>query len=379
MENDPQPEATPFQPGTAPAPRSYTLAAMMTIAVLLFIALHFLNQAFASRHRRIAREEYAAGVRALEAGQAADAAERFLTALRFSPGNRDYELDLAQALAAAGRLRQAESYLHTLLQEEPGDGMANLQLARLALREHDLARATRYFHAAIYGAWPQEGQKRRLETRIELVRALLQEQQLTAARSELIGLTGDLPDEPGRLAEAGALFLAAGDNQNAFAMLRRALEKQKAPPGDWLRDAGLATFRMGNYPVATEYLRRAVERGADGNSAAALAIARAAVALDPYARGVRHSDHVLRAYRAWGIAGQRMEQCSVAPESEPGKQWAELRPRVSRAALARDPELLDAVTEAVFRLEQATESCPSPTPEDSALALLAQRYAGQGR
>lgn len=380
MENDAQPESLPSRPrGGSVTPRSYTLGAMLVLAALLFVTLFFLNRSFVRLRRRIGQEQFARGLQAMSGMRPAEAAESFQNALRFSPGNAQYQLRLAQALGGVGKLAQAEAYLDNLLQQEPGDGTVNLERARLAVRAHDMQNARRYFNAAIYGAWPENGSTMRRAARLELVRALLADRDLTGARSELMGLIGDLPDDPAVLAETAGLFLAAGDNEYALRLFRRALSSGAAEP-QWRRGAGLAAYRLGRYPEAKEFLRQALDAGADGDAAETLRVADAVLDLDPYTRGLPHAAHATRAFRIFMMAGARIDDCpqpAILPPS--AERWSALKPKVSQRALLRDPELLDAALDVAFHIYQENESCRARSPEDSALTLLARRYATQAR
>ena len=102
-----------------------------------------------------------------------EAVADFRNALAYSRDNDLYRLRLAQALMADHRPQEARSHLLSLWEKEPGDGTLNLELARLAAMWGDTPQAVRYYHAAIYGVWPDEPMAHRWQIRFELSEYLL--------------------------------------------------------------------------------------------------------------------------------------------------------------------------------------------------------------
>ncbi len=84
------------------------------------------------------------------------------TALSYAPGERPYELLLAQALGDAGLTEESYNYFLGLWETQPGDGFINLRLARLAATKKDMQAAINYYRGAIYGTW--EGRRRCTQT-----------------------------------------------------------------------------------------------------------------------------------------------------------------------------------------------------------------------
>ena len=75
------------------------------------------------------------------------------------------QLALAQALAASGHVNEAENYFLNLWQSRPGDGLINLQLARLERSRGREQQATEYYRAAVFGTWDGDALTRRRDTR----------------------------------------------------------------------------------------------------------------------------------------------------------------------------------------------------------------------
>src|SRR5207248_4896001 len=126
-------------------------------------------------------------------------------------------------LMARGRYDQAGAYFLSLLESEPGDGLINLQLARLAVLRRDLADAQRFFHGAIYGIWDEDPDANRRQARLELIDFLLKEKHTTQAESELVALTSNLPRDRTLQLQVAGLFEGVGDFEHATRMYSEAL------------------------------------------------------------------------------------------------------------------------------------------------------------
>ena len=171
-----------------PLRRETFLLLIFLFMILLFVGTSFAVRSFQNLEKNLAEEWYAKGEKDLMAGHADSALTDFRNALAYSPDRPLYRLRLAQALAAAGRTHEARTYLVNLWESEPGNATVNLGLARVAAQERNVPEAIRYYHAAIYGEWDDDPVKRRVETRMELVRFLLASDQKSEARAELIAL-----------------------------------------------------------------------------------------------------------------------------------------------------------------------------------------------
>ncbi len=378
-------DANSSSAGLAPlsnSQRSSILALIVLVTVLAFTATYFINRAYQRERSDLGATWFARGEQAFHAGQADAAAEAFRTALLYSPDRREYELRLAQALARAGRDREATAYFLTLLRGEPGDGLVNLELAHLAARAHNPSDAVRYYQAAIYGAWEDDATTQRRRARLELIDFLLSQHAYTQARSELIGLTADLPPDGATQAKVAGMFLTTEDYSNALRMFQSAM-KLGARQADVYAGAGSAAYNLGEFSKAASYLAKAQSAGAGDPIPEMLAMAKTVVRLDPYGSGLQPRERANRAAYNFAIAGKRLQACA-AGSPEPSSQlaglveeWRALARRVRPPTLARDPELMDSCMNLVFRIEQQTRSCAAPTSEDSAL-LLMERHRSPG-
>jgi hypothetical protein len=91
----------------------------------------------------------------------------------------------------------------------------NLELARLAVREHAVSEAVQYFHDAVYSEWEGDPVLQRRAVRLELVKFLLASDQQAAARAELIGVAANLPPDPELRTQVGVLLMNAGGYDDA--------------------------------------------------------------------------------------------------------------------------------------------------------------------
>jgi tetratricopeptide (TPR) repeat protein len=325
----------------------------------------------------------------MRAGRLEQAVRELQTALTYSHDNFQYRLQLAEALAAEGHSRQAEAYLRALWEEEPGNGIVNLELARLAAQANDVSGALRFYHGAIYGIWQDDPARRRLDTRVELVKFLLAHRQNQQALSELIAVSADLPRDPALMLRVARLMMKAGDARRALQEYREVLALDPQNP-DALAGAGRAAFSLQLYDEARDYLRHAIAANAqDPQLSALLQTAELVMQMDPYQPRLSAAGRAARIISAFAQAGDRLQLCNsahaIAPAQPVGNDplvtdyanWTALKPKINERKLRSNPELGDAAMDLVFRIERdATKVCGPPSPADQALILIAQRREG---
>jgi tetratricopeptide (TPR) repeat protein len=264
----------------------------------------------------------------------------------------------------------------------------NLELARLAARDHAVSDALRFYHGAIYGEWDDDPVLRRRTARLELVEFLLDAGQKDAARAELIAQAADLPADPALQTKVGNLLLRVAGYDDALKLFRQALREEPhlAPA---LAGAGECYFQNGDYAHAERYLGRAVQQDPHLTQAAAmLDTAQAVLNLDPFNRRLDNTERARRAVLAFNSAQARLENCSVqrgidlkTPGSDPLQALyalaIELQPRAQPRYLSRDSQLLSQVMDVAFEIEQATaHSCGEAQGLDLALLLMAREQGG---
>src|SRR6516164_8318423 len=130
--------------------RDAFLLVIFVLLILLFVVTSLAVRSYHAREEISAQDWNRRGEEELKAGYAGAALADFRNALYHSRGNALYELRLAQALASTGHFAEPRTYLVNLRERDPGNGTVNLELARLAVREHAIPEAVRYFHDAVY-------------------------------------------------------------------------------------------------------------------------------------------------------------------------------------------------------------------------------------
>jgi predicted Zn-dependent protease len=193
-----------------------TILLLCILALIPFFAVAgFATRSYHAKKARLAREWYARGEANLQAAKAGPAIQDFRTALVYAPETTLYRLRLAQALLAAERYEEGRAYLLSLWEKEPGDGVVNLELARLAVRRNNVTEAIRYFHNAVYGVWESEPPARRRAARFELCEFLVRAGAKEEAQSELVALAADLPPDTASHLRVARLFSDVEDYDRA--------------------------------------------------------------------------------------------------------------------------------------------------------------------
>ena len=362
------------------------LAGLIAIIAAFFSVTTFAAHAYHRQQEQFGGQWYQRGERALKRSRPAEAVEDFRNALAYSRDNDLYRLRLAQALMADNRPQEARSHLLSLWDKEPGDGTLNLELARLAAMWGDTRQAIRYYHAAIYGVWPDEPTAHRWQLRFELSEYLLQRntiQDTKDAQAELVALAAELPPQDGAgQARLGALFLRAGLYARALAACRAALAGQPNLMAA-LQGAGEAAFQMGEYQTARHYLLPVVAQNPrDEHSLELLNLSESILKLDPLERGLSSREQAHRAVHDFQLALARAQKCASAAVPAAASSGGDLAALVQQAkstrpsenALAREPDALEKTMAMVFKLEKAAALCGPPGLEDNALTVLGQRW-----
>ncbi len=380
----------PYCAGLAKVPlhhhQSVVIAGVVLIAAVLWVVTHYVTRAYAAHESQLSQQWFERGAEDLKAGRLEQAVRELQTALSYSRENFQYRLRLAQALEAEGRRREARAHLLALWEQEPGNGVVNLQLARLEAEANSVGGALRYYHGAIYGVWDNDARTARREARIELVQFLLAHRQIAQAQSEIIGVAADLPPRPKLMIRVAGLMTEAGDNRRALELYRDVLALEPDNT-EALAGAGKASFTLQMYSAAREYLRRALAAHTqDEQAIALLQTAELVLRMDPFERHLSAAERERRIIDAFAAAGKRLQQCAGARSVAlgPGQgnsaitadhsTWTSLQPAITAKNLRRKPEQGDAAMEVVARIERdATKVCGTGSPEDQALLLIAER------
>jgi Tfp pilus assembly protein PilF len=364
------------------------LASLLLVTILLFAITHILFSLYSRHQLAVADNWTRRGVQALNANRPAEAVTSFRAALPYASDEHKVQLLLAEALAAAGKSDEATSYFRTLWESEPGSGVINLALARLAAQRGDMSEAGRDYHAAIDGTWEGDGSIRRPQVRLELVQLLIQKNRLDQARNELLIAAGNAPENPSLKLQIASLMEQAGDYGNALSQYRRLLQHGPAKLV-LLEGAGRTAYERGNYELAHAYLERALNHPDFPDEPE-----EKREALRNQLRDAIHilllypSDHLSASQRAArtlkieDIASERLASCMLllsnqsqsvpADLSDLSKQWPELPRKQSATKLTQDGDLEEKILSLSYQVELATaRSCGEPAGEDRLLTKIA--------
>jgi tetratricopeptide (TPR) repeat protein len=380
------------------------LFVLTVITILIAVLTYFFFQSFSQHRRVLERRWYARGERAMSAGKPQFAVEDFRSALALSAANSQYQLALAEALAAANRTEEAYTYFSALHDAQPGDGYLNLQLARLAIKRKDPNQAIAFYRAALTGLWHGMGAEQRFKIRLELAKYLISLNRNTEAQGDLLTAEGNSLDHPLELMEVAALLHQAGDDTDALTTYRRIERNPAATPGlrmHALREEANVAEAVGQYKRAAQALERYLARArahrnlvADADLRTAsdqLARLRNLMVLIPF-YGLPPAQHAARIRADAQIAHARLAACvntlnpspstnatgapalapadqaSLARLNESWQQMAAIKP----ADLARDPAEQTALMNWVDQTEQLTARlCGTPTGNNALLLQLA--------
>jgi tetratricopeptide (TPR) repeat protein len=234
---------------------SVALLTLVLIVAVLSGLTYLLHHSFENHRQELGQRWRQRGEAELRKGQSQAAIEALHAALSYLPDRRT-EIELAEALAQAGRTQEAVAYFNTLRDQEPGSGIVNLQLARLAVRQNQEAQAISDYQTALDGTWEGDGYERRRDVRLEMARYLIQVHQFSRARTELLIAAGNAPDKPALKLEIAGLLEQCQSPADALAIYRNLAHRRNAP---WaaLAGAGRTAYELGEYALAHAYLDRA--------------------------------------------------------------------------------------------------------------------------
>ena len=378
---------------------------------LLGVLTYLIFQSYSQHQRDAAARWKRRGEDALVKHNANAAVFDLRAALGYARDDRATEIELAGALAEAGRLREATAYFNTLWDKEPGNGNINLQLARLAARQQQPGSVLEHYHAAIYGVWEGDGAIRRRLVRLELVRYLISQSRFGEARDELLIAAGNDTTTRSLLEVAGLLAQAHAPNDALH--LYREVASRRPIVTEAVEGAGQMAFAMGHYRTAKLYLERAVTVAGSGAQPLVnrplternLRIATAVLAAYPSPQ-LPERERLRRVIRSYETARARFASCSTQLQSgtqssgaassngagaKPANpnaaevaalatRWQQEPPRLRIADLEKNPEREAAAMQLVYDTERDTErdtepitasSCGPPAGLDAILLHIA--------
>ena len=233
------------------------MGALAALVLVLSFTTYALFHSFSAHRRMLELRWRDRGEASMAKGDPQAAINDLHSALAFSPDDRSLEIELATALAEAGRTREAQTYFNTLLEGEPGSGIINLELARLTARQGNTQAAIDHYQAAIDGTWNGDGYVRRQAIRLELTQMLIADDLLPEARNQLLITAGNAPEDHGLQLQVGGLLLKAGDPSDAMDVYKKAA-RARPTRLDGLEGEAQAAAGQGRYLQAHSFLTAAM-------------------------------------------------------------------------------------------------------------------------
>ncbi|HSY02442.1 MAG TPA: tetratricopeptide repeat protein [Acidobacteriaceae bacterium] len=360
-----------------------SLLTLFLFTVVIFALTLLLYRSFENHRVELGQRWKVRGEQALRAGRPKEAIDALRSALAYVP-NTETEIELATALADAGRTTEATAYFNTLRESTPGDGMINLQLAQLAARQGNETQAVLDYQAALDGTWQGNGYDRRREIRLELANYLLSRHKDSDARLQLLIAAGNAPDDATIKIEIAGQMERANDQQNALGIYRSLAARRSAPLAA-VEGAGRTAFALGEYRIAADYLAHTVaniafatlpenEKGADREM---LDTANHILQLFP-SINERPALRAQRILSAKNTAHRRITTCTGSGHAMPPPlpalvaRWEQLPSRLTVSQLEQDPDLEQTLLQLVYDTETATaQACGAPTADDASLLRIA--------
>jgi tetratricopeptide (TPR) repeat protein len=366
--------------------RPTMLVLLSMVAVIFFLSVTGLSRVYHAQRTSVGDRWFSRGVSDLNAKHYEAAVTDFRAALLYSRDEYSYELKLAEALIGLRHTGEAFAYLLNLWDREPDNGLVNLELARIVAQRGQIDQAVRYYHNAMYAAWPPGEESKRRTARLELIELLLQAKRQGDAQAELMALAANAGDGPSLQQTIGELFVRAGDYERALDAYRTILKTDDHSAAA-LAGAGNAAFQLARYSLAKQYLESAERINPnDTESAHRLETTEMVLSMDPFRPQISTADRNKNVVNAFAAAGQRLNTCPLPRRDTFGStgsapslndEWSSLKPQITEAGLRRKPDLAQSAMDLVFRIERQTSAvCGMPTGTDLALLLIAKLHEG---
>jgi Tfp pilus assembly protein PilF len=356
------------------------LVLLTLVAVLAFLLTRAVAKANNERRAQDAQVWFERGEQAMNDGRPADAAQALRRATVTDPANTRYRLELARALSAANADPEARQVLLNVRTMTPDNADVNLALGRLEARQGDVGSTVGYYQAALNTLWRQQEAADRRRVRLELIEFLLRSGQRSRALSEILMLAADLPETAAAHAQAGRLFLDAGDPTHALVQLDRASEID--PDDENVRFlAAKAAFSLGDYARARRYLRGTSDNAEARELRSTITLV---LASDPLAPRLTVAERRRRFAAAIARARERLEMCSAASggQEPPDPSSLDSKLQTFESLLGPHPpkdappvmDTIDDGMDLVLQIEESSAGCGPANPLDRALILIGQRH-----
>src|SRR5689334_2918164 len=260
--SDPTQQPASPPPGASTSEFLLAFGLILTAILLLLVFDTALARIDKSARSVTALQEYKRAQVLFTSGKLDDAIDHYRAAATLDRDHSIYTVALSQAILAQGRPAVAEQLLRPVLDRDANDGAANLELARVLVKEGKPDEAKSYYHRAIFGVWQgPDTERNRTAARYELIDLLAQAGDKQDLLSELLPLQDEAQNDSARR-KVAHLFVVAGSPERASDMYRTILRQN---PRDAEAFVGLAdaTLAMGNFNTARDHLDAALKVAPD--------------------------------------------------------------------------------------------------------------------
>ena len=348
----------------------FGLIAVICVTVAIFWAADiFLARMENTELQSEARHDADDGARLLATGHAAAAVDAFRKAHALKRGNDRYTLQLAEALVADGKLDEAQSTLTEVLETRPNDGRANLIEARVMERRGMQQEASAYYHRAIYGIWPEQADKQRIQVRLELANQLAERKSNQELLAELIPLESEAQHDLPVRRQVAHLYIVAGSPARAVTAYRALIRDD---PQDGANYAGLgeAELALGSYRAAQSAFQNAIRHGAYAHDRLELATKMAD--LDPTVRSLSAMEKFTRSTSILQQARYALAQCSSTDQANKLVSDADtlLKAKIRGNVTNEMSEQRLAAAQDLWQLR--VDTCPAAPPNEPLQLIMAK-------
>ena len=341
--------------------REIAVVLLMVFTAGIFTVARWASARWEGKRSSLGREWAASAERNLQDQQPRMAVDAYRNALAYDHDDPELQFGLALALQKTGEADEAEAYIQSLLQREPGNGRFNLALARIEAQRHDVSRAVQAYRAALWSRWGKDEIADRSQAWIELIRLYLQTGSTQEAAAQALALSADLPKQDPRQVELAKTLFAQHRNleaEDVVSALLRADPKNR----DAMELEGEILLQQRQYAKALTRLRDADAHGPARDTA------EKAVELDPRALGLDGREKAGRLQAIVNRVEQRLLQCR--PNGLLLQQGDELIKRATAKEVAMNPALVDEVLAFGLEREMDVQGCGGDEAADRAIRLL---------
>jgi tetratricopeptide (TPR) repeat protein len=353
--------------------------ALIAIVALVIAGLTTLDKFLANAQdaevQRLAERAYLEGVRLRRAGNLKDAIEAFRKAHALERRQPEYQLELIDALIAAGKLDRAEMLVNDLLDRAPNSGRANLLAARLMIAKGKAADAESYYHRAVYGQWPSDAAAHRIAARMELADFLAAKGKKEELLAELLPLQEEAGKDPAVERHLAQLFVVAGSPSHAADEYRALIEQNSQDAAAYM-GLGQTELQLGKYWLAHEaFSAAAALKHDDPSIQRQLELSGTLMALDPTPRKLTSVERYDRSTRVLDLARSDLERCAA---KNPALNSQETQQLLTSNALAgaTNENAEQALSLAEKMWSARTKICGTTTsPDEEPLHLIMEKLA----